>query len=110
MKPLYKCAFQNLPTTMSFWSQFMVNKTTKYPMRNKNRDHIHQILVIVARKIVFCKKIVKMIMKIDVLKSGYKAKKAHYEIWDTLIKTCIVHTRLSITGLVCKCPLVGSTF
>ena len=95
---------------MSFWSQFMVNKTTKYPMRNKKNDHVHQILVIVARKIVFCKKVVKMIMKSDVLKSDFKAKKVHYEFWDTLIKTCIVHTRLSMTGLVCKSPLVGSTF
>ena len=32
------------------------------------------------RKTVFCKKIVKMIMKIDVLKPGFKDKKAHYEI------------------------------
>ena len=58
----------------------MENKTTKYTMRNQKRDHIHQILVITARKIVFCKKVVKMIMKIDVLKTGFKAKKADYEI------------------------------
>ena len=79
-------------------------------MRNKKSDHIHQILVIVARKIVFCKKIVKMIMKIDVLKPGFKDKKAHYEIWDTLIKTYLVHTRLSMAAMVCKCSLLGSTF
>ena len=79
MKPFNKCAFKNLPATMSFLSQFMVTKTTKYPKRNKKSDHVHQILVIVARKIVFCKKVVKMIMKRDVLKSGFKAKKAHYE-------------------------------
>ena len=48
-------------------------------MRNKKSDHVHQILVIVARKIVFCKKVVKMIMKSDVLKSDFKAKKVHYE-------------------------------
>ena len=110
MKPLNKYAFKNLPATMSFWSQFMVNKTTKYPMRNKKSDHIHQILVIMARKIVFCKKVIKIIMKIDVPKTGFKAKKAHYAIWDTLIKTCLVHTRLSITAMICKYPLLGSTF
>ena len=49
-------------------------------MRNKKSDHIHQILVIMARKIVFFKKVVKMIMKINVLKTGFKAKKVHYEI------------------------------
>ena len=80
MKPSNKCAFKNLPTTMSFRSQLMVNKTTKYPMRNKKSDHIHQILVIMERKIVFSKKVVKMIMKINVLKTGFKAKKAPYEI------------------------------
>ena len=80
MKPLNKCAFKNLPTTMSFLSKFMVNKTKKYPMRNKKSDQIHQILVIMARIIVFFKKVVKMIMKINVLKTGFKAKKAHYEI------------------------------
>ena len=110
MKPLNKCAFQNHPTTMSFWSQFMVNRTTKYLMINKKSDQIYQIVVIVAKKIAFSKKVVKMIMKIDVLKSGFMAKKAYYEFWDTLIKRCIVHTRLSMTGLVCKSPLVGSTF
>ena len=110
MKPLNKYAFKNLPATMSFWSQSTVNKTKKYPMRNKKSEHIHQILVIMARKIVFCKKVIKIIMKIDVPKTGFKAKKAHFEIWDTLIKTCIVHTRLSITAMVCKCPLLGSTF
>ena len=65
---------------MSFLSQFMVNKTTKYPMRNKKSDLNHQILVIMAWKFVFFKKVVKMIMKIDVLKTGFRAKKAHYEI------------------------------
>ena len=44
-------------------------------MRNKKSDNIHQILVIMARKIVFCKKVIKMIMKIDVSKTGFKAKK-----------------------------------
>ena len=69
-------------------------------MINKKSDHIHKILVIMARKIEFFKKVVKMIMKSDVLKTGFRAKKAHYEIWDTLFKTCIVHTRLSMTGLL----------
>ena len=111
MKPLNKYAFKNLPATMSFWSQSTVNKTKKYPMRNKKSDHIHQILVIMERKIVFCKKVIKMIMKIDVPKTGIRTKKAHYEIWDTLIKTCQVHTRLSITAMVSKCPvLLGSFF
>ena len=95
---------------MSFWSQSMENKTTKYTMRNKKSDQIHQILVIMARKIVFCNKVVKMLMKIDVLKTGFKAKKADYEIWDTLIKTCLEHTLLSITAMVFKYPLLGSTF
>ena len=58
----------------------MINKTTKYGMRNKKIDHIHEMLVIVARKIVFCKKVVKMVMKIDVLKTGFRAKKTHYGI------------------------------
>ena len=110
MKPLNKSAFKNLHITIFFWSQSMVNKTTKYPLRYRKSDNILQILVIMARKIVFCKKVIKMIMKIDVPKTGFKAKKAHYAIWDTLIKTCLVHTRLSITAMVCKCPLVGSTF
>ena len=48
-------------------------------MINKKSDHIHQILVIVTNKIAFCKKVVKIVMKIDVLKSGFRAKKAHYE-------------------------------
>ena len=43
-------------------------------MRNENSDDIHLIVVIVAWKIILCKKIVKMIMKINVLKSGSKAK------------------------------------
>ena len=79
-------------------------------MRNKKSNNIHQILVIMARKFEFCKKVIKMIMKIDVPKTVFRDKKAHYEIWDTLIKTCIVHTRLSITAMVYKCPQVGSTF
>ena len=78
MKQLYNFAIKNIPTMMSFWSHFMINKTTKYGMRNKKIDHIHEMLVIVARKIVFCKKIVTMIMKIDVLKSCFSAKKARY--------------------------------
>ena len=49
-------------------------------MRNKKTDHIHQILVIMERKIVFFEKVVKMIMQINVLKTGFNAKKAHYEI------------------------------
>ena len=110
MKPLNKYAFKNLPATMSFWSQSTVNKTKKYPMRNKKSDHIHQILVIMAGKIVFCKKVIKIIMKIDVPKTGFKAKKSHYEIWDTVFKTCPAHTRLSITAMVGKYPLLGSTF
>ena len=48
-------------------------------MRNKKSDLNHQILVIMAWKFVFFKKAVKMIMKIDVLKTGFRAKKAHYE-------------------------------
>ena len=48
-------------------------------MRNKKSDHIHQILVNMALKIVFCKKDIKMIMKIDVPKTGFRTKKAHYE-------------------------------
>ena len=79
MKPLNKCAFKNLPTTMSFLSKFMVNKTKKYPVRNKKSDLNHQISVIRAWKFVFFKKVVKMIMKIDVLKTGFRSKKAHYE-------------------------------
>ena len=43
-------------------------------MRNENSDDIHRIVVIVVWKIILCKKIVKMIMKINVLKSGFKAK------------------------------------
>ena len=58
----------------------MVNKTTKNRTRKKNNDHILEILVIMARKIVFRKKFVRMIMIMDVLKSGFKAKKALYEI------------------------------
>ena len=58
----------------------MVNKTTKNRTRKKKNDHILEILVIMARKIVFRKKFVRMIMKMDVLKSGFKAKKALYEI------------------------------
>ena len=49
-------------------------------MRNKKSDNIHQIFVIMARKIEFCKKVIKMIMKIDVLKVGFRAKKVHFEI------------------------------
>ena len=64
---------------MSFLSQFMVNKTTKCPMRNKKSDLNHKILVITAWKFVFFKKVAKMIMKIDVLKTGFSAKKANYE-------------------------------
>ena len=48
-------------------------------MINTKSDQIYQIVVIVAKKIAFCKKVVKMIMKIDVLKSGFMAKKAYYE-------------------------------
>ena len=48
-------------------------------MRNKKSDLNHQISVIRAWKFVFFKKVVKMIMKIDVLKTGFRAKKAHYE-------------------------------
>ena len=58
----------------------MVNKTTSYPMRNEKSDDIHQILVIMERKIVFCKKVIKMIMKLDVPKTGFRAKKVHFEI------------------------------
>ena len=49
-------------------------------MKNKKGDNIHQILVVMARKIKFCKKVIKMIIKIDVPKTGFKAKKAHYAI------------------------------
>ena len=51
-----------------------------------------------------------MNMEIDVLKTGFMAKKANYEIWDTLIQKCIVYTRLSITAMVCKNLILGSTF
>ena len=64
---------------MFFLSQFMVNKTTKYPMRKKKSDLNHQISVIRAWKFVFFKKVVKIVMKIDVLKTGFRAKKTHYE-------------------------------
>ena len=102
MKPSNNCYFQNVPTTMPFWLQSIVNKTTKNRTRKKKNDHILEILVIMARKIVFRKKFVRMIMKMDVLKSGFKAKKALYEIWDTLLKTCLVDTHLSMTAMVTK--------
>ena len=79
-------------------------------MRNKKSDDIHKILIIMERKIVFRKKVVKMIMKIGVPKARFKIKKAQYEIRDTLIKMFLVHKRLLMTTMVRKCPLLGSTF
>ena len=110
LKPSNNCYFQNVPTKMPFWLQSMVNKTKKNRTRKNKSDHILEILVIMARKIVFRKKFVKMIMKMDVLKSGFKAKKALYEIWDTLLKTCLVDTRLSMTAMVTKFRLVRSPY
>ena len=67
-------------------------------------------MVIIAREMEFGKKVVKLTMKNDVLKTVFTSKKAHYGILNTLDKTFLVQTHLYINALVPKCPLLESTF
>ena len=79
MKPLNKCAIKNLPYYDVLFITIYGKQNNKISYEKKKSDLNHQISVIRAWKFVFFKKVVKMIMKIDVLKTGFRAKKAHYE-------------------------------